>query len=157
MPHSLANVLVHIVFSTKDRSPFLANKNIRCKLHLYFRGVCSKLDCEIVAVGGASNHVHVLCTLSRNASLATLVGEIKRRSSKWLKRRSMKLKKFAWEDGYGAFSVGQLEVERTWQYISRQAEYHRKKTYEDEYRSLLRSANLSTKNDLFGIDAIALK
>lgn len=156
MPHSLANILVHIVFSTKNQYPFLRGKDVRSRLHAYFAKTCIKLGCQLLAAGGNFDHVHILCTLSRNVSVATLVGEIKRRSSKWMKRKGRKTKKFSWEDGYGAFSVGQLEVQRVGQFISRQEEYHRRKTYEDEYRSLLRSARLSTANDLFGMDAITL-
>jgi len=138
MPQSLAKVLLHIVFSTKNRYPFLADKNIGNEMHAYLGGTCNEQECPVVIVGGAADHVHVLCTLSRNLSIANVVGDIKRGSSKWIKTKGRMLTKFAWQNGYGVFSVGQSEVERVRQYIERQEDHHRKKTFQDEYRSFLK-------------------
>jgi len=138
MPQSLARVLVHIVFSTKNRYPFLADKNICNEMHAYLGGTCNELECPVLTVGGATDHVHVLCALSRNFSIASVVGDIKRGSSKWIKTKGRMLTKFAWQNGYGVFSVGQSEVERVRQYIVGQEDHHRKKTFQDEYRSFLK-------------------
>ena len=137
MPQSLAKVLVHIVFSTKNRYPFLEDKNIREEMHAYLGGTCNNLDCPVLIVGGIADHVHILCALSRNHSLAQLVAEIKRPSSKWIKTKGKMLTKFGWQNGYGAFSVGQSEVERAREYVATQEEHHRKRTFHDEYRSFL--------------------
>lgn len=137
MPQSLSKVLLHIVFSTKNRYPFLNDKNVREEMHAYLGGTCNNLECPVVIVGGVADHVHILCSLSRNQSMASLVGEIKRSSSKWVKTKSPMLSKFAWQNGYGAFSVGESEVERVKKYIANQEEHHRKKTFQDEYRLFL--------------------
>jgi putative transposase len=138
VPQSLAKVLVHLVWSTKNRYPFLTDKEIREELQAYLGGTCNALDCPVLIVGGISDHVHILCSLSRNLSVAKLVGELKRGSSKWIKTKGRMLSKFAWQNGYGAFSVGQTEVERVKGYIAGQEEHHRKKTFQDEYRAFLK-------------------
>jgi putative transposase len=142
MPQSLAKVLVHIVFSTKQRYPFLADKRIRDEMHAYLGGTCNELGCPVLTVGGFADHVHILCVLSRNVSMAEFVGDMKRGSSKWIKTKGKLLTKFAWQNGYGAFSVGQSEVDRVKEYIARQEEHHRKKTFQDEYRWFLKECEV---------------
>ncbi len=139
MPQSLAKVLVHIIFSTKNRNPFLTDRDIRGEMHAYLGGTCNNLDCPVLIVGGVADHVHILCSLTRNLSLAKVVGEVKRESSKWIKTKGRILTKFAWQSGYGAFSVSQSQVERVRQYIAGQEQHHRKKTFQDEYRAFLKS------------------
>ena len=138
MPQSLAKVVVHIVFSTKNRYPFLADKNIRSEMHAYLGGTCNELECPVLTVGGVADHVHILCALSRKLSIAKVIGDIKRGSSKWIKTKGRMRTKFAWQNGYGIFSVGQSELERVRQYILSQEDHHRKKTFQDEYRSFLK-------------------
>ena len=137
MPQSLARILVHFVFSTKYRHPFLAEKNIRNEMHAYLGGVCKGVGCPVLIVGGVADHVHIFSLLTRTLSVADVMGEIKRESSKWIKSKGQMLTKFAWQNGYGAFSVGQSEVERVRTYIAGQEEHHRKKTFQDEYRAFL--------------------
>jgi putative transposase len=138
MPQSLANVLVHIVFSTKQRYPFLSDKDVRAEMHAYLGGTCNELECPVLIVGGVADHVHILCALSRKITIAKLVGDVKRGSSKWIKTKGRMLTKFAWQNGYGVFSVGESEVERVRRYIVGQEDHHRKKTFQDEYRSFLK-------------------
>jgi putative transposase len=138
MPQSLAKVLMHIVFSTKNRYPFLVDKNLREEMHAYLGGTCNNLDCPVLTVGGVADHVHILYALPRNLSIAKLVGEIKRASSKWVKTKGRILTRFAWQNGYGAFSVGQSDVERVRRYIATQEEHHRKNTFQEEYRAILK-------------------
>jgi putative transposase len=138
MPQSLAKVVVHIVFSTKNRSPFLSDRVVRKEMHAYLGGTCNNLDCPVLTVGGFADHVHILCALSRNVSIAKLVGDIKRGSSKWIKTKGRMLTKFAWQNGYGVFSVGEAEIERVRQYIVGQEDHHKKKTFQDKYRSFLK-------------------
>ena len=137
MPQSLSNVLVHLVFSTKHRRPFLIDKEVRNEMHAYLGGTCNNLDCPVLIVGGVADHVHILCALSRNLSIAKIVGEIKRSSSKWVKTKGGMLMGFAWQNGYGAFSVGKSEVEHVRAYIGDQENHHSKKTFQDEYRLFL--------------------
>jgi REP element-mobilizing transposase RayT len=138
MPQSLANVLVHIVFSTKRRYAFLTDKHVRDEMHSYLGGTCNELKCQVLTVGGVADHVHILCVLSRNITIAKLVGDVKRSSSKWIKSKGRMLTKFAWQNGYGVFSVAQSDVDRVREYIAGQEEHHRKKTFQDEYRSFLK-------------------
>lgn len=137
MAQSLDKVLIHIVFSTKYRYPFLAEKSIRDQMHAYIGGTCNELGCPVLTVGGVADHVHILCRLTRNHAIATIVRDIKRSSSKWIKTKGSLLTKFAWQNGYGVFSVGQSEVERVKTYIAGQEEHHRKKRFADEYRLFL--------------------
>lgn len=138
MPQSLAKVYVHIVFSTKCRYPFLSDKNIRGEMHAYLGGTCNELDCPVLTVGGAADHIHVLCRLTRNLSIAKVICDLKRSSSKWVKTKGALLAKFSWQNGYGVFSVGQSEVERVRTYIEGQEEHHRKRIFQDEFRSFLK-------------------
>jgi putative transposase len=124
MPQSLANVLVHIVFSTKQRYPFLSDKDVRAEMHAYLGGTCNELECPVLIVGGVADHVHIFCALSRNITIAKLVGDVKRGSSKWIKTKGRMLTKFAWQNGYGVFSVGESEVERVRRYIVGQEDHH---------------------------------
>jgi len=138
MAQSLAKVLVHIVFSTKHRFPFLRDKGIRNEMHAYLGGACKNLGCPVLIVGGVDDHVHILCSLSRNLSIAKILGDIKRESSKWIKTKKAGLQKFAWQNGYGIFSVSQSQVERVRKYIANQEEHHRKKNFQDEFRAFLK-------------------
>lgn len=138
MPQSLSKVYIHIIFSTKNRYPYLSDKQIRKKLHSYLGGTLKELDCPILTTGGVADHVHVLCMLSKNLSIAKIIGDIKRSSSKWIKTKSGLLSKFAWQNGYGVFSVGQSELERVKTYILNQEEHHRKKSFQDELRAFFK-------------------
>jgi len=136
MPQSLANVLVHIIFSTKGRQPVLAN-TLRPELEAYLAGILGNLDCLAVRVGAMPDHVHSLCRLSRNLAIAKVVEEVKKGSSKWVKTKAAALRNFHWQNGYGAFSVSPSEAEAVAQYVANQEEHHRRVTFEEEYRALL--------------------
>jgi REP element-mobilizing transposase RayT len=138
MAQSLAKILVHTVFSTKDRRPFLRDKAVREELHHYLGGILTNHDCQPLIIGGIEDHVHILSTLTRTGTAAELVKELKRGSSLWLKTKSSDLNGFAWQNGYGIFSIGfsQLEAVRT--YIAGQEEHHRHVSFQDEFRQFLR-------------------
>ena len=104
MPQSLANVLVHIVFSTKERRALLQNRDLRVEMHAYLAGVSANLECPAMIVGGATDHVHLLASQSRTITLADWVKELKRASSLWAKKKSPPWDLFQWQAGYGAFS-----------------------------------------------------
>jgi len=136
MPQSLSFLLVHIVFSTKDRAAVLAPA-VRPGLHAYLATVARNADCECYRVGGVADHVHLAIRLSRTITTAQLVQEVKTSSSKWLKTQSPALANFAWQRGYGAFSVGTSDLDALRHYIDTQEEHHRTRTFQDEYRGFL--------------------
>src|SRR5580698_2030342 len=138
MPQSLSKILVHTVFSTKDRRPFLRNKPLRDELHRYLGGILTNLECQPVIVGDVEDHVHLLCALSRTCTAAEMVKEVKRGSSLWLKTKNADLHDFAWQNGYGIFSIGFSQIKTVQNYIARQEEHHRKVSFQDEFRELLR-------------------
>jgi putative transposase len=138
MPQSLAKILVHTVFSTKDRRPFLRDKSLRNELHRYLGGLLANHDCQPLNIGGVEDHVHLLSTVARTCAAAEMVKEVKRGSSLWLKTRSSDLNDFAWQNGYGIFSIGFSQVEGVRNYIAGQEEHHRKVSFQDEFREFLR-------------------
>ena len=137
MPQSLSKILVHTVFSTKDRRPFLRNKPLRDELHHYIGGILTNLQCQPIVVGGVEDHVHCLCALSRTCTAADMVKEVKRGSSLWIKTKSNDLQDFAWQEGYGIFSIGFSQIESAKEYIAGQEEHHRKISFQEEFRQLL--------------------
>lgn len=138
VPQSLAKILVHTVFSTKDRRPFLRDKPLRDELHKYLGGILTNLECQPIVVGGVEDHVHLLCALSRTCDAAAMVKEVKRGSSLWMKTKSPDVADFAWQNGYGIFSIGFSQIESVREYIAGQEEHHRKVSFQDEFRQLLR-------------------
>jgi REP element-mobilizing transposase RayT len=142
MGQSLSNVLIHNVYSTKHRQQFLSNENLRQEMHAYLGGVCNNSGCYVLTVGGVADHVHILCSLSRTMAIADFLRELKSSSSKWVKTKGEIFKKFSWQSGYGVFSVGQTEIERVSEYIHNQEDHHRKITFQDEYRALMRQYNM---------------
>ena len=136
MPQSLAHVIIHLVFSTKDREPFLTPA-IRPHLHAYLAEVARNAGCECHRVGGVSDHVHLAIALSRTLTIAELAETLKTSSSKWIKTQSPSLAAFAWQRGYGAFSVGPVDCPALCDYIDRQEEHHRTRTFQEEYRAFL--------------------
>ena len=138
MPQSLAQIYLHIVFSTKNRQPFFKDKILRTETHAYLAGTCRNLDSPSLIVGGVEDHVHFLCMLSRKCTVADLVRELKRESSKWIKTKEASLSSFHWQFGYGAFSVSPSHVNSLRKYIADQEEHHRRETFQDEFRRLLK-------------------
>jgi len=137
MPQSLSKILLHLVFSTKERRPFLRDRALRDETHQYIGGILNGLDCPPIIVGGVEDHVHGLCALSRTCTPAEMVKEIKRGSSLWIKTRSPEHTDFAWQNGYGIFSIGSSQIEDVRRYIAEQEQHHAKSTFQDEFRKLL--------------------
>ncbi|MGD0816380.1 MAG: transposase [Verrucomicrobiota bacterium] len=138
MSQSLAKILVHTVFSTKERRPFLRDKILRDELHCYLGGILTNLDCQPMIAGGVDDHVHLLCALSRTCEAAAMVKEVKRGSSLWIKTKGPDLQDFAWQNGYGIFSIGFSQIAPVRSYIAGQEEHHRKVSFQDEFRLLLK-------------------
>jgi len=141
MPQSLSAVYIHLVFSTKDRRPYLREKSIRAALHAQLGGISKHLDCPPLLVGGVEDHVHLLARFGRTITQADWVKELKRVSNSWLKDQGRDLADFAWQAGYSDFSVSQSNVERVKKYIANQEQHHRKCGFQDELRELLRKHN----------------
>ena len=138
MPQSLSLTIVHLIFSTKDRAPFFTPE-ILPELHSYLATIARHADGECYRVGGVADHVHLAVRLSRTQTIAELVSELKTSSTRWLKDKALTpaMAKFAWQRGYGAFSVGPQDLEKVTAYIDGQEEHHRKETFQEEYRKFL--------------------
>jgi putative transposase len=141
MPQSLSKVYVHLIYSTKEHYSFL-DSNIRPRVFEYLGGICKGLECYPVKIGGHSDHVHVLCLLSRKISQMKLVEELKKQSSQWVKKIDTKYSKISWQNGYGIFSVNPKELDVIIRYIERQDEHHKKMTFKDEFRLFLKNYNV---------------
>jgi putative transposase len=137
MPQSLAQILVHLVFSVKNREPLLEN-SIHAELHAYVGGITGNLNGTLLKAGSVADHIHLLVAHPRTCSPAELVQEIKTGSSKWLKTRGPRYAAFHWQNGYGVFSVSSSHRLTVESYLDRQAEHHRRITFQDEYRVLLK-------------------
>lgn len=137
MSQSLSLIVIHLIFSTKDRVPAL-NGVVRPALHAYLATVARNAGCECYRVGGTADHAHLALRLSRTRTVADLVEELKTASSKWLKGQSPELRGFSWQRGYGAFSVGPADRDALCGYIDSQEEHHRTRTYQEEVRAFLR-------------------
>ena len=137
MSQSLTQNYVHLVFSTKYRQP-LIHPPFEDKLHSYLGGICNKMECHPVKISGYTDHVHILCLLSKKIALMKLLEEIKSHSSKWMKTNDESLRNFYWQDGYGAFSVSPAKIPVVTDYIANQHQHHSKKTFQDEYRRILK-------------------
>lgn len=137
MPQSLSRILVHLIFSTKNRERFLTPE-IRTELHPYLAAVLREDGCPSLQTGGVEDHVHLLFGLSRTRTVAQVVETVKTSSSKWIKTKGQAFAEFHWQAGYGAFSVSQSNAAAVTRYIQEQEEHHRKITFQEEYRRFLK-------------------
>ena len=136
MPQSLSRVILHIIFSTRNREPWL-DLDVRPRMHAYLATVCRDLGANFVHIGGVSDHVHIVTTLPRTVSQAQMIEQIKKASSKWIKALDDRYSHFFWQRGYGAFSVSPSQLDAALQYVETQQEHHRTRTFQEEYRQLL--------------------
>ena len=137
MPQSLSRVILHIIFSTKNRELWL-DSEVRPRMHAYLATICRDLDAEFVQVDGVADHVHLVTTLPRTLSQAQLIEQIKKLSSKWIKALDVRYRGFFWQRGYGAFSVSPSQLDSVLEYVDKQQEHHCQRTFQEEYRELLR-------------------
>lgn len=138
MSQSLSSILIHLVFSTKNREPFITPA-IESELHPYMATILRELKSPSLAIDGTSDHVHMLFSLARVITVADIVEELKTSTSKWIKTKGKEFRNFHWQRGYGAFSIGQSNVEVLKRYIRNQKAHHRRVTFQDEYRKFLKS------------------
>jgi REP element-mobilizing transposase RayT len=139
--HSFTSVLVHCVWSTKNREALLDSR-LRERLWPYLGGIARENKMKALAIGGTADHVHALTSLPATISVAKAVQLLKGNSSKWAHETFLKMRSFEWQEGYGAFSVSVSGVEQTVTYIRNQTEHHRKRTFHDEFKAMLRKSGL---------------
>jgi putative transposase len=133
MSQSLANIIVHLVFSTKGRRQLLRDEE-RGQLHAYITGVLKNHDLSLIEINSVRDHIHILFVQSKNHAPAKIVEETKTASSVWMKKQAVWYGDFAWQTGYGEFSVSPMHVEAVREYIHQQAEHHRQEDFQTEYR-----------------------
>lgn len=136
MPASYTNLLYHIVFSTKDRRPFITPK-LQIELHPYIGGIIVDAGGKPIEIGGVADHVHILAKLPATLAIADALRLIKANSSKWAGERKDLVRTFAWQTGYSAFTVSKSQADAVLAYIRNQARHHRRKTFKQELISLL--------------------
>ncbi|HOC30854.1 MAG TPA: IS200/IS605 family transposase [Armatimonadota bacterium] len=136
MPQSLAKITVHLVFSTKYRNPLITDA-IRPALHRYMAVVMQNVGCPPILINSVDDHIHILFYLGRTIAISDLVKEVKIASSRWIKTQGTEWLGFAWQGGYGAFSVSEHYVETVRAYIAGQKEHHSRNSFQDEMLSLL--------------------
>ena len=140
MPQSLANILIHAIWSTKDRRAVISDE-VRDGLHGYMAGILKNLESPALIINSVADHVHVLCQLSRNVAVCKLIEEVKKGSSKWMKDSGVG--EFAWQSGYGVFSVSQSNVDAVLKYIQGQPEHYQKRDFKDEFREFCNKYNVT--------------
>ena len=138
MPQSLAQVLVHLIFSTKHRQPFLQSKESREAMNAYIIGILANLKCPSLIVNCVEDHVHILFSLSRNLAIADVVEEVKKSSSGWIKTQDPSCRDFFWQSGYAVFSVSPSNAPRVTLYIENQEEHHKQISFQDELREFFK-------------------
>ena len=137
MAQSLCKIYLHLIFHIKTTSPEINDEHLE-RVHSYIGQLVNTTGCQVVRVGGTSNHVHVICTLSREVTIAHLVEELKRNSSRWIKTIDDNYKHFAWQNGYAVFSVSQSVIDKTIAYVENQKTHHTKVSFREEYLQWLK-------------------
>jgi len=137
MSQSLSNVLLHIIFSTKNRYPFI-EEDIETELYAYLTSVFASCGSYVHKIGGVNDHIHLFVTLPRTLAISELLEVSKKNSSKWIKTKGQKYINFSWQKGFGAFSVSASQFDAVVKYIEKQKEYHKIITFQDEYRKFLK-------------------
>jgi len=141
MSHTYTNILIHALFSTKDRQPWLIS-DIRDEVFSYLGGAVNELGGQSLLVNGPRDHVHMLFVQPRTLSIADLMEKVKANSSGWVKKRWPSMRYFGWQTGYGAFSVSKSHVEPVELYIRTQEEHHRKLSFQEELLAFLKKQGI---------------
>jgi REP element-mobilizing transposase RayT len=132
---------MHCVWSTKNRQPYLSAE-LRDRFWRYLGGIAKQNQMKALAIGGAGDHVHILLALPATLSLSKAMQLLKGSSSKWIRETFPKMGSFAWQEGYGAFSIGASRIEATTAYILNQAEHHRRRSFHEEFVAMLQKHGL---------------
>ena len=141
MSNSYISIYIHAVFSTKNHEPSLTPE-IRERLFPYFGGIAKSNDFLLLKAGGVENHVHLLLSIRQNIEICRVLQLLKGGSSKWIHSNFPDLRHFAWQEGYGAFSIGISQIKVTEDYIANQEEHHKRLTFKDEYLTFLKKNNI---------------
>ena len=141
MANSFISSYIHYVFSTKNREKFL-NQEIRKRVYPYIGGISRENNMKLITIGGVEDHVHLLLSIHSTITIAKAIQLIKGGSSKWMHDTFPELKHFAWQEGYGAFTISVSHVEDTIKYLQNQEKHHRKKTFKEEYIEILKKHNI---------------
>ena len=141
MANTYINILIHTVFSTKNRESWLSS-SLRERLYPYMCGIARENGLKVLCIGGTDNHIHILLSLDSTTSIAKAMQLIKGGSSKWVHETFPELRLFTWQEGYGAFSIGISNVDETKKYIENQEKHHSKESFRDEYLKFLRKNNI---------------
>jgi putative transposase len=141
MANTYTQIYIQIVFSVKGRQN-LIHKNWKDELHKYICGVVNGKDQKVYAIGGVADHIHILVSIKPTILISDLVRDIKANSSKWINENHYLNGKFQWQDGFGAFSYSQSQLDNVIAYINNQELHHQKKTFKDEYIELLHKFNI---------------
>ena len=147
MPNSFASLHYHIVFATHGRHPLITGE-VAARLHAYLAGIIESQGGQAVLTGGTADHVHVLAALSKNRAITDTIRDLKSNSSRWVHETFPELGEFAWQAGYGAFTVSISGIPRVKAYIAHQAEHHKETTFEDEFAAFLARHGIAAR----GID-----
>ena len=137
MPSTHQQLLYHIVFSTKNRKPYLASEDHRAQVFAYMVGIAKNLEGFALEIGGWLDHAHLLVRIPAQAAVSSFVGGLKSNTSKHVNETSGQIKKFGWQEGFGAFSVSVSQKDKVARYIRNQVEHHTQESFEDEYIRLL--------------------
>ncbi len=137
MAHTFTHLLTHAIFSTKDRRPFL-NTALKTRLFPYLGGIIRAHDGKALAINGPTDHVHILASIPAKHALSDLMRELKADSSNWVHKTFPDHPSFAWQIGYGAFSVSHSNLAGVQKYIANQEEHHRKISFQEEFMMLLK-------------------
>jgi putative transposase len=141
MTQSLADILLHIVFSTKDRHPWILH-DIEQELFYYICGIARQLECPIIRINGVEDHIHILLHLGRTMTVSNLLLKLKSSSSRWIKTKGDRYRHFSWQGGYGAFSVSRPSIVGVIEYISKQKEHHKNISFKEEFLEMLQRAQI---------------
>lgn len=151
MPHTFTNLLVHVVFSTKDRQPML-DAELRSRLFPYMGGIVRELGGVALAINGPDDHVHALLTMPATVAIADLLRVVKTDSSRWVHEQWPRRRAFAWQTGYGAFSVSRSNTPEVERYIANQEEHHRNVSFQEEFLAFLRRHGIASTSGTSGND-----
>ena len=141
MAQSLLDVVLHIVFSTKDRIPWIQS-DVEEELYRYISGTCRHFDCPVITINGVADHIHVLLRFGKMIPVSKLIAEMKSNSSRWIKTKGKDYCDFAWQKGYGGFSVSRPMVDSAIGYIGKQKEHHKGVGFKEEFLSMLNRAQI---------------
>jgi putative transposase len=137
MPQSFSFLACHVIFSTKNREPLIADETAP-RIYEYLGGICRETGSALLAAGGMPDHVHLLISIGRQLATADLIRTLKTNSSGWIHKTFANLQGFAWQNGYGAFSASFSNLEAIKRYIANQAEHHRTKSFQEEFLEFLK-------------------